>query len=106
MATPHFTITQDLTPTGAVRVKLAGEFDMSIGDGLSRVLLEAAGRPDVTQVIVDLEGTRFIDSHIVADLVAGYQAAVTAQRGFTVVNGRGTVQEVLDVTGLSEILCP
>ena len=84
---------------------LTGDFDMSIGDALSRTLLDAARRPEVSQVVVDLEHTRFIDSHVVADLVAGYQAAVAAQRGFTVVNGHGIVQQILDITGLSELLC-
>jgi anti-anti-sigma factor len=68
-------------------------------------LVEAAASPDVTQVTVDLEQTRFIDSHAVACLVAGYEAAATRGRGFTVVNGHGVVQQVLDITGLSEVLC-
>ncbi|KUL30760.1 hypothetical protein ADL15_24245 [Actinoplanes awajinensis subsp. mycoplanecinus] len=88
-----------------LRVCLAGEFDMSVGDALSRALLEAAGRPGVTRVLVDLTHTRLIDSHAIAGLVAGYQAATSAGRSFTVVNGRGLVQQVLDITGLSEVLC-
>lgn len=105
MTTPPYAITQDRTPTGVLRVTLTGDFDMSIGDVLATRLVEAARTPDITQVIVDLEHTHFIDSHIVAALVAGYEAALAAQRGFTVVNGHGTVQQVLDITGLSEVLC-
>jgi anti-anti-sigma factor len=105
VATPHFTITSRRTPIGDLWVDLAGDFDMSIGDALTRALLDAARAPGVTRVVVDLARTSFIDSHVVAGLVAGYQAAVTAHRGFSVVNGHGTVQEVLDVTGLSEVLC-
>jgi anti-anti-sigma factor len=102
---PTYSITLDRTPTGALRVILTGDLDMSIGDALATRLVDAAHLPDVTGVVVDLEHTRFIDSHVVAGLVAGYQAAVTARRSFTVVNGHGTVQQVLDVTGLSEVLC-
>ncbi|BEL06718.1 hypothetical protein Q0Z83_049090 [Actinoplanes sichuanensis] len=105
MTSPAYTITHERTPTGALRVILTGDFDMSIGDALSTSLLEAAHRPEITHIVVDLEHTRFIDSHIVASLVTGYRAALTAKRGFTVVNGHGTVQQVLDVTGLSEVLC-
>jgi anti-anti-sigma factor len=102
---PHFTITQQEAPTGVLRVSLSGEFDRSIGDALAGALTDAAKLPGVTAVIVDLEHTRFIDSHAVAGLVAGYQTAIAAQRRFTVINGHGTVQQVLDITGLSELLC-
>ena len=85
---------------------MAGDFDLSIGDTLTDALLDAARTPGITDVVVDLDETRFIDSHVLASLVAGYQAALAAQRGFSVVNGHGTVQEVLDTTGLSEVLCP
>ncbi|MCO8277725.1 STAS domain-containing protein [Actinoplanes sp. TRM 88003] len=105
MTTPHFTISTRAAPTGVQRVSLSGDLDMSIGDALHHALAEAARQPGVTDVVVDLEHTRFIDSHAVAGLVSGYQAATEAGRGFTVVNGHGTVQEVLDVTGLSEVLC-
>lgn len=105
VTTPPFTISHREAPTGVLRVSLSGDFDMSVGDTLSRALIDAARRPSVTRVVVDLDQTRFIDSHAVAGLVAGYQAAAAAQRGFTVVNGHGTVQEVLDITGLSEVLC-
>jgi anti-anti-sigma factor len=105
VTTPPFTISRQEAPTGVLRVILSGDFDMSIGDTLSRALVDAARQPGVTQVVVDLAGTRFIDSHAVAGLVAGYEAAASGQRGFTVVNGRGMVQQVLEVTGLSEVLC-
>ncbi|MBL7253539.1 STAS domain-containing protein [Paractinoplanes lichenicola] len=105
MTTPPFSLSHHEAPPGVLRVSLTGDFDMSVGDILMRTLLEAARRPGVTAVVVDLEHTRFIDSHVVAGLVAGYQAATAARRGFTVVNGHGTVQEVLDITGLSEVLC-
>ncbi|SDT70097.1 STAS domain-containing protein [Actinoplanes derwentensis] len=105
MTNPPFTISPHEAPDGVLRVALSGEFDMSVGDALSHVLAEAAHRPGIIRVVVDLEDTRLIDSHAVAGLVAGYQAATSAGRGFTVVNGRGLVQQVLDITGLSEVLC-
>ncbi|AGL16265.1 STAS domain-containing protein [Actinoplanes sp. N902-109] len=105
MTTPPFTISCQQTPTGEMRVCLSGEFDTSIGDALTKALVEAAGRPHVRRVIVDLEHTRLIDSHAVASLVAGYEAATTLRRGFSVVNGYGIVQQVLDITGLAEVLC-
>ncbi|MET0423247.1 MAG: STAS domain-containing protein [Actinoplanes sp.] len=105
MTTPPFAISVLAAPDGVVRVRLSGDFDMSVGNALADTLVETARRPGGTAVVVDLEQTRLIDSHAVAALVAGYQAATSARRDFTVVNGRGIVQQVLDITGLSEVLC-
>ncbi|WP_250034531.1 STAS domain-containing protein [Paractinoplanes maris] len=105
VTTSLFTILSLEGPTGVLRLELAGDFDMSIGDALSGALAEASRRPGITDVIVDLDRARFIDSHVVAGLVSGYEAATSAGRSFTVVNGHGMVQQVLDITGLSEVLC-
>jgi len=105
VTTEPFTVTPREAPGGVLRVSLSGDFDLSVGDALTSALIDAAGRPGITSVVVDLEHTRFIDSHALAGLVTGYQAALSAGRGFTVVNGKGLVQEVLEVTGLSEVLC-
>ena len=105
VTTPPFTISSLETPTGVLRVSLSGDFDMSIGDALSSFFADASRRPGITHVVVDLAHTRFVDSHAVAGLVAGYEKATSAGRRFTVVNGHGMVQQVLDITGLSEVLC-
>ena len=99
-----FEITAQPMPGGSFRISLAGEFDMSVGDALSDALVGAARQPGVTVVVVDLRRTVFLDSHGVAALVAGYEAAAQAGRRFTAVNARGLVKDVLDVTGLSEVL--
>ncbi|MFD0521899.1 STAS domain-containing protein [Paractinoplanes durhamensis] len=105
VTTPHFTISALETPNGVLRVKLSGDVDMSVGDALSDALRTAARTPDVSQVVVDLADTRFLDSHGVAGLVDGYESATSAGRRFTVINGHGLVQQVLDITGLSEVFC-
>jgi anti-anti-sigma factor len=105
VTTPPFGISLLETPTGVLRVSLSGDFDMSVGDALSRTLAGAAHQAGIIRVIVDLEKTCFIDSHAVAGLVSGYEDATSAGRDFTVVNGQGIVQQVLDITGLSEVLC-
>jgi anti-anti-sigma factor len=102
--TADFEIIAQPTPGGLFRVSLAGEFDMGVGDTLSEALVGAARHPGVTAVVVDLERTVFLDSHGVAGLIAGYEAAADAGRHFTAVNARGVVKEVLDITGLAEVL--
>jgi anti-anti-sigma factor len=105
VTTSPFTITRTETPPGVLRVNLSGDFDLSVGNALADALQEAAHQPGITGVVVDLEHTHLIDSHAVAGLVAGYQAAALTGRAFTVVNGKGLVQEVLEVTGLAEVFC-
>jgi anti-anti-sigma factor len=103
--TPQFTIAMQETAPGVLRVCLGGEFDMGVGDALADTLRDAARRPGVSQVLVDLYNTTLIDSHAVAGLVNGYEAAMSAGVRFTVVNGRNMVQQVLEITGLAEVLC-
>jgi len=102
--TAHFEITAQPVSGGLLRVCLIGEFDMSVGDALSAALVGAARHPGVTAVVVDLQRTVFLDSHGVAGLVAGYEAATRAGRTLTAVNARGLVNEVLTITGLAEVL--
>ena len=54
-------------------------------------------------VEVDLRHTAFLDSHGIAGLLAGYEAATLAGRGFRVVNAAGMVRQVLEITGLAEV---
>jgi anti-anti-sigma factor len=104
VSTPHYEIVAGQARAGVLRVCLSGEFDMSVGETLADALTEAAVRPGVTRVEVDVAGTRFLDSHGIAGLVAGFDAAQRAGRAFRVTEARGMVRQVLDITGLSEIL--
>ena len=102
--TPHFEIVSQLASGGVIRVCLAGDFDMNVGTALSDALLAAARLPEVNQVVVDVQRTVFLDSHGVAGLIAGFEAATQAERRFTVVNAHGMIRRVLDITGLSDLL--
>ena len=104
MTTPHFEIASQLMPDGVLRVRLAGDFDMNVGAELSDTLVGAANSPQVARVVVDLTRTKFLDSHGIAGLVAGYEEATRAGLRFTVINAHGMVKRVLDITGLSEVL--
>ncbi len=86
-----------------VRLILAGELDISVGEQLQDALAEAAAqRPRV--LIVDLSAVQFIDSHSIGILVRAYTAAQAAGYQFTVANPRGIVLHVLDMMGLLDIL--
>jgi anti-anti-sigma factor len=102
--TGHFQIATQRDADGVMRVCLAGDFDMSVGSALSDALVGAVREPGVARVVVDLERTVFLDSHGVAGLVAGFDAAVQAGRRFTVTGAQGTVKQILEITGLDEVL--
>lgn len=91
-------------PGGVLRVGLAGDFDMSVAAELTDALVGAARTPGVDRVVVDLRETEFLDSHGVAGLLAGFEAASAAGRRFGVTNAQGMVRQVLEITGLAEVL--
>lgn len=103
VTTPIHEISTQLTTGGVLRVDLAGDFDMSVAAELSDALVRAARAPGVRRVVVDLGRTAFLDSHGVAGLLAGFDAAVLAGRHFSVTNAEGMVRQVLEITGLAEV---
>jgi anti-sigma B factor antagonist len=103
VTTPIHDISSELGPGGVLQVRLAGDFDMSVATELSDALVRAARAPGVRRVLVDLRQTDFLDSHGIAGLLAGYEAAGRAGRGFGVTNARGVVRQVLEITGLTEV---
>jgi anti-anti-sigma factor len=100
----HFQIVTRRAAGGVMRVCLAGDFDMSVGTALSDALVAAVREPGVTWVVVDMARTVFLDSHGVAGLIAGFDEAVRADCRFTVTRVRGTVKQILEITGLDEVL--
>jgi anti-sigma B factor antagonist len=90
--TPHY-----------VTVTVAGELDMADAGSVAQVLVDAAdaGRPILR---LQLAGLTFADSSAIKAIILGANAA--EQRGVTyeLVNPRGRVQRLLQVTGLTKAL--
>jgi anti-anti-sigma factor len=103
VTTPIHEISTSTTSGGVLHVRLVGDFDMSVSDELSGALVRAARTPGVRRVVVDLGPTAFLDSHGIAGLLAGFEAAAQAGRRFTVTNAGGMVRQVLEITGLAEV---
>ena len=103
VTTPIHEIRTRTAPGGVLHVCLAGDFDMSVAAELSDALVHAARTPGVERVVVDLGRTDFLDSHGIAGLLAGFDAAALAGRRFGVTNARGMVLQVLQITGLAEV---
>ncbi|MEU4397649.1 STAS domain-containing protein [Micromonospora orduensis] len=100
---PHFDARTSTAP-GRIVVTLTGECDLATRDELTAVLASAVRGAPV--VVVDLGGLRFLDSTGLHTLVTAHQSARRDARRLYVVNAGGAVAEVLDITGVGELLSP
>ena len=87
-----------------VRVALAGDCDLAVREELTAALLAAVHRAEI--VVVDVGGLDFLDSSGVHGLITAHHAARDAGRKLFVVNPRGSVATVLDITGVAGLLGP
>jgi anti-anti-sigma factor len=87
-----------------VVVALVGECDLSVREDLTSALLAAVGQ--APRVVVDLSDLTFLDSSGVHALLIAHQAAGARGGQVSVVHARGVVADVLDLTGLGELLAP
>jgi anti-anti-sigma factor len=83
-------------------VSLVGECDLSVRDEMTTALLAAVERSRV--VAVDLAGVGFLDSSGLHGLVSAYNAAQESDRLLYVINARGVVAQLLELTGIGELL--
>jgi anti-sigma B factor antagonist len=83
-------------------VALAGECDLSVSAELTSALLGALG--EGREVVVDLAALQFLDSSGVHGLVTAYHAAKKDGVPLRLVNAGGVVADVLDLTGVGELL--
>jgi anti-sigma B factor antagonist len=84
--------------TGARVLSLFGELDLASSATLEQELAKAGTAP---LTIIDLQKLEFIDSTGLSLLVRAHQRAHEEDRGFGLINGRGQVQRLLDLTGLA-----
>jgi anti-anti-sigma factor len=89
---------------GRAVVALTGECDLAAREALTSALHAAVERAEV--VDVDLAALRFLDSSGVHCLIEGYQVALRRGGRLFVVNARGAVAQLLDLTGVGELLRP
>jgi anti-anti-sigma factor len=91
------------TTTDRVVVRIAGDLDMADADQIGDALSSAvnAGKP---MVRVDLSDLKFADSSAIKAILIGAQAADERGVAYELVNPRGLVQRLLQVTGLDQAL--
>ncbi|MBX7266670.1 STAS domain-containing protein [Micromonospora sp. Llam7] len=99
-----FTVTRvDHDDGGPVRLRLAGELDMSGAPQLDAAIdgLATAGE---RRLLVDLTDLTFCDSTGIAALVRGDSLAAGEGGWLRVTGATGRVERVLKLTGLAEVL--
>lgn len=89
---------------GRIVVFVTGECDLRHRDELTAQLQQAVRSAPL--VVVDLEQVRFLDSSGLHALVSARVAAGRRDGSLRVVNARGTVATVLEMTGLLKLLQP
>ncbi len=85
-------------------VTLTGELDLLGADGLRRILVAQLDLPGATAVVADLAAVTFLDSAALGALVLAYRHAEDSDRRFTVMAPVHSVQHVLEIGGVYEIL--
>src|SRR5207249_3146430 len=82
------------------RVSLVGEIDMNVSDRVPAVVQEAVTEYSPLRLEVDLGALDFCDSSGIASLFAARAVAEGAGCRFAVVNVRGMVRRVMEITGV------
>ena len=91
------------TADDRVVVHIAGELDMADADQVGDVILGAVGAGKAT-VRIELSELRFADSSAIKAILIGAQAADDRGIAYELVNPRGLVLRLLEVTGLNGAL--
>jgi anti-anti-sigma factor len=91
---------------GAVRVRLAGEIDVSVADEVHAALTQVVAdvQPGAHAVALDLSELQFIDSSGIRALLQTVLDARTAELEVSVVAVSDPVRRVLDIAGVSAML--
>lgn len=84
----------------AAVVRLAGEFDINARDEILDVLLEAVREAGPAEVVLDFDAVAFLDSEAMGALIEGLNAGREVDVPLRIVNARGMVHRVLDVSGV------
>ena len=90
----------------AVRVRLAGEIDVSVADEVHAALTKIVAdvQPDARTVALDLSELQFIDSSGIRALLQTVLDAQPADLAVSVVAVSDSVRRVLDIAGVSAML--
>jgi anti-anti-sigma factor len=87
-----------------VEVALSGDLDMGGAFKLEPELDRLLAEKEVSRVVVDLGGVRFVDSAGLGALLASHERAKDAGVEMKLANPSDPVRRILDLTGTGEVL--
>jgi anti-anti-sigma factor len=93
-----------LVNDGVIRLAVSGELDLGTVDQLTDAVAEVLATARPAEVIIDLAGLSLCDSTGVDALLRARAAAAAQAVQLTVINPRGIVRRVLDLTGTPDRL--
>jgi anti-sigma B factor antagonist len=83
---------------------LSGELDISTADRLQDAVKRLCATEGARELTLDLRGLTFIDSSGLAAIVYAVRQCERHERQLSVIRGPQAVHEVLELTGLTELL--
>jgi anti-anti-sigma factor len=84
-------------------ISLFGELDLATVARV-RAQLELAEGSDAASIVVDLSGLTFMDSTGIRLLIEAHERSLADANRLTLLRGGASVQRVLEITGVAEIL--
>jgi anti-anti-sigma factor len=86
-----------------VRLAVVGEIDEDVTGTLATIIAAAAEQRGVKHVVVDLRGVSFLAAAGLRGLLRGRAATLGRGCTYRLINARGLVRWVLNVTGTAEL---
>lgn len=86
-----------------VCLRLSGDLDADASDELRHELYDAVHDNRAPLLVVDLHEAAYLCSEVVGALLEGFRQARDAGKGVQIVNVRGAVRTVLQVTGVLDL---
>jgi anti-sigma F factor antagonist len=81
-----------------------GEVDAHTAPGLRRAVADQLDDPDVTQLVIDLSRTTFLDSSALGVLIGAFKRMRERDGRLDVVQPQGPVRRIFEITALDRIL--
>jgi anti-sigma B factor antagonist len=98
---PNFSIATS-TSEGETRIYLRGELDVGSAPALEAALDLAF--PTETTMVIDCAGLSYCDSFGVRAIIIAARRATEAEIGIRVEHATGRVRQILDISGVGEIV--
>ena len=95
----HSNVTED-----RIEVALTGGLDMGAAFKLEPEIERLLGEHDVSRLVVDLAGVRFVDSAGIGALLSTHERAKAAGVELELANPSDPVRRILDVSGTGDML--